>query len=45
MAWENSTQDIMLEVQEAEKLVIIGPGGGEASITSDCGAILSIACC
>ena len=45
MVWENNMQDIVMEVQEAEKLVIIGPGSGEASITSDCGGFFSLACC
>lgn len=43
--WETCMQDIVQEVQEADQLVIMGPGGGEASITSDCGSFYSLACC
>lgn len=45
MKWENNVDEILVEVQETEKLVSAGPGDQEATITSNCGGFLSLACC
>jgi len=45
MAKEYCVEDILMEMQEAEKLVIVGPGQEEVSLSSECGGIFSLACC
>lgn len=44
MAWENSMESVLEEIQETEKLSL-WPGDSEATITAECGAFLSLACC
>lgn len=45
MAKEYYVEEVLVEVQEAERLVIVGPGGDEVSLSSECGGFLSLACC
>lgn len=45
MKWEKNVDDILVEVQETEKLLNVGPGDSEATMTSNCGGFFSLACC
>lgn len=44
MTWDNCVDSILEEVQETEKLSL-WPGDSEATITAECGAFFSLACC
>lgn len=45
MVKECYMEEVLLEVQEAERLVVVGPGSDEVSLSSECGGVYSLFCC